>query len=174
MKGAKIVACKEVHADSRQRYSIMTCVQSYRPAGPVGIAPEPPRIAVLFKGKTQRILADVDASPWMLLQHTASGSYRTESVTEFLEFALPRAEQPQGSIIVMLDWYAPHCSAQVPSMPRVVCQRRTSGSSFRASRSWPGCLAHVHALAVRCRSMAFRCESALIAWATSSSCTAEG
>ena len=117
MKGAKIVACKEVHADSRQRYSIITCVQSYRPAGPVGIAPEPPRIAVLLKGKTQRILADVDAPPWMLLQHTASGSYRTESVTEFLEFALPVAERPQDSVIVMLDWYAPHCSAQVPFMP---------------------------------------------------------
>ena len=117
MKGAKIVACKEVYADSRQRYSIMTQVQSHRLAGAAGLAPQPPRIAVLFKGKTPKVLAGVDAPPWVLLQHAENGSYRTENVTEFLEFPWPRAERPQDSIIVMLDWYAPHCSRQVPSMP---------------------------------------------------------
>ena len=152
MKGAKVVACKEKHSDSRQRYSIMTQVQSHRQAGAVALAPEPPRIAVLFKGKTPRILAELDAPQWVLLQHAENGSYRTENVTEFLEFALPRAERPQDSIIVMLDWYAPHCSAQVPSMSRVVRQRLRA---FHAVRTFMAVVvAEWH------RGVSFRFESA--------------
>ena len=152
MKGAKVVACKEKHSDSRQRYSIMTQVQSHRQAGAVALAPEPPRIVALFKGKTPRILAELDAPPWVLLQYAENGSYRTENVTEFLEFALPRAERPQDSIIVMLDWYAPHCSAQVPSMSRVVRQRLRS---FHAVRTFMAVVvAEWH------RGVSFRFESA--------------
>ena len=170
LKGAKIVACKEKHSDSRQRYSIMTQVQSHRQAGAVALAPEPPRIAVLFKGKTPRILAELDVPPWVLLQHAENGSYRTENVTEFLEFALPRADRPLDSIIVMLDWYAPHCSNQVPSMPRVVRQRLRA---FHVVPHVHGCLVvHVCAVAESRGGVSFRFESALPVWAINFFCTA--
>lgn len=122
-KGAKRVVTKEKHSDSRSRYSIMTSVLSWHLAGPG----PPPRLAVLFKGKTTRILDKVESPPWMLLQHCESGSYRTEHITEFLEFVLPKAETHGESVVVLLDWYAPHLSEQVPAVSHSRC-RHAAGS----------------------------------------------
>ena len=49
----------------------------------------------------------------MRCQFQEKGSYRTEDVVEFLNWALPDAHRPEDSIVVLLDWFAPHCSDEV-------------------------------------------------------------
>ena len=52
----------------------------------------------------------------MLLQVQENGSYRSEDVCEFLEWALPQASSPEESIIVVLDWYSGHRTDEVEEL----------------------------------------------------------
>ena len=54
----------------------------------------------------------------MLLQSAEKGSYRTDDVLTFLDWALPAALTPQDSCIVLLDWYAAHLSEPVAELMR--------------------------------------------------------
>ncbi len=53
---------------------------------------------------------------WLLVQFQERGSYRTEDMLDFLDWALPPAACPQESIVVILDWFAPHLSAEVAEL----------------------------------------------------------
>ena len=58
----------------------------------------------------------IDVPPWLLLQFQERGSYRTEDVLAFLDWALEPAACPQESIIVMLDWFSAHLSQEVAEL----------------------------------------------------------
>ena len=108
-KGASRVGAKEDHHGTRQRYTIMSTVQSWTVDG--GAVP---RIAVLFKADSgERVLSGLSPPPWLLLQTQERGSYRTEDVVAFLEWTLPRATRAEESIVVLLDWFAAHLSEEV-------------------------------------------------------------
>jgi hypothetical protein len=62
------------------------------------------------------IRAALELPPWILLQFQECGSYRTEDCLDFLDWALEPAACPQESIIVLLDWFAPHLSAEVRAL----------------------------------------------------------
>ncbi len=49
----------------------------------------------------------------MLVQTQEKGSYRTDDMIAFLDWALPTAACPSESIVVILDWFAPHLSEEV-------------------------------------------------------------
>ena len=71
-----------------------------------------PWATIVVKG----ILASLDAPDWMLAQTQEKGSYRTSDVVAFLDWALPTAACPQDSIVVLLDWYSAHLSAEVAEL----------------------------------------------------------
>jgi ribulose kinase len=78
-------------------------------------------MAVLFRGKKNgrildKVLQDFQCPEWMMLQTQENGSYRSEDVCEFLEWALPQATSPEESIIVVLDWYAGHRTEEVEAL----------------------------------------------------------
>ena len=52
----------------------------------------------------------------MLLQFQERGSYRTEDVLTFLDWALEPAACPRESIVVMLDWYSAHLTPEVTEL----------------------------------------------------------
>ena len=66
------------------------------------------------------IRAGLEAPPWLLVQFQERGSYRTEDVLEFLEWALEPAACPEQSIIVLLDWYSAHLD---PAVAAVVARK---------------------------------------------------
>ena len=51
-----------------------------------------------------------------MIQVQENGSYRSEDVCEFLEWALPQATSPEESIIVILDWYSGHRTEEVEQL----------------------------------------------------------
>lgn len=114
-RGTKVIATKSDHAGTRQRYTLLTFVQSAPP--PDG---QPPPLAILFKGSraAPRLRAQLDAPPWLLLQFQERGSYRAEDVVDALEWSLPAARAPEESMIIMLDWFAAHLSASVAEVVR--------------------------------------------------------
>ena len=61
---------------------------------------------------------EINAPEWLQVQFQERGSYRTEDVVEFLEWALPDATTPQEAMIVLLDWFAPHISEEVAGLIR--------------------------------------------------------
>ena len=109
---------RENYSATRQRYTILTSVPSWRlTANP----DDPPKMAVLFKGKKNgtikaKILNDFQPPEWMMIQVQENGSYRSEDVCEFLEWALPQATSPEESIIVILDWYSGHRTDEVEQL----------------------------------------------------------
>ena len=63
-------------------------------------------------------LAGLSAPDWCKLQHQSRGSYRTEDVLNFLDWALPAAESEQDSAVVMLDWFSAHLAEEVQALVR--------------------------------------------------------
>ena len=77
-----------------------------------------PKVAVLFRGKRggrirNNTLATFEKPEWMEIQVQENGSYRSEDMVDFLEWALPDATVPEESLIVILDWYAGHRTKEV-------------------------------------------------------------
>ena len=114
-KGSRAVGAKENHAATRNRYTILTFVPSWASAGP-----EPPPVAVLFKaaGGGARLARELEVPPWMKLQFQEKGSYRADDVVEAIQWALPQAANSSESIVVMLDWFSAHLSAEVADAVR--------------------------------------------------------
>ncbi|CAK0909832.1 unnamed protein product [Prorocentrum cordatum] len=108
-RGSRRVAAKENHAATRDRYTILTCVQSWQPLdGAV------PPVAVLFKAQSgARLRQELQVPPWMHLQFQEKGSYRADDVMDALGFALQPAAKPEDSIVILLDWYSAHLTAEV-------------------------------------------------------------
>ena len=52
----------------------------------------------------------------MCVQTQEKGSYRTEDMLDFLDWALPAAACPEESMIVLLDWFAPRLSEEVAEL----------------------------------------------------------
>ena len=52
----------------------------------------------------------------MYLQVQEKGSYRDTDIAEFLEWALPMADTPEESIVVILDWASSHRSDVVSNL----------------------------------------------------------
>ena len=119
VKGSKNGSVRENFAKTRQRYTIMTGVPSWLTADEV------PKMAVLFKGAkggriVGSILKDFDKPDWMKLQTQEFGSYRSEDVVEYLQWALPAASSSKESIIVILDWYTGH---RTPEVERLISDK---------------------------------------------------
>ena len=116
MKGNRNESVKENFAQAHERYTIMTAVPSWRMDGPS--ADTPPKMAILFRGKKggrirDKILREFQKPDWMEIQVQENGSYRSEDMVEFLEWALPQANSSKESIVVLLDWYAGHLTQEV-------------------------------------------------------------
>ena len=71
-----------------------------------------------FSRRVAGILAGLSAPQWCKLQQQEKGSYRTEDVLAYLNWALPDAASPQESCVVMLDWYSAHLSHDVQALLR--------------------------------------------------------
>ncbi len=74
--------------------------------------------SLLSSGVVQGVRGGLSPPPWLLVQFQEKGSYRTEDMVEFLSWALPDAETPRDSIVVLLDWFAPHLSEEVHELVR--------------------------------------------------------
>ena len=107
-RGARNVATKTDHNATRQRYTILTFVQSW-PSSPE----EPPKCAVLFKGAPNGRLNLQPTPGWLKIQTQEKGSYRAQDVVCALDWSLPAADTPQQSIVVLLDWFSAHLSEEV-------------------------------------------------------------
>ena len=100
---------REDYNATRERYTILTSVPSWRHTANPN---DPPKMAVLFKGKKEsgriktNILNDFQCPEWMMIQVQEKDSYRSEDVCELLEWALSHATSPEESIIVILDWFS--------------------------------------------------------------------
>ncbi len=114
-KGSRKVTTKTDHNATRQRYTVLTFVQSW-PSTP----DNPPKCAILFKASSdaRRLRAALHAPPGMLLQFQERGSYRTADVVEALDWALEDAARPQDSVVVLLDWFSAHLSDSVQQLIR--------------------------------------------------------
>ena len=124
-KGQRRITVAEDYHGTLQRYTINTVVRTGRKAGD-----EPPKVAVLFKAASGKILKERISSPdWMLLQFQERGSYRTEDVVEFLDWALPQAHSSEESVVVLLDWFKAHLSDEVRELVR------SKGTSTRPTTS---------------------------------------
>ena len=110
----KRATVKEIFAHSRTRYTICTSVQNWAPS-----QGKPP-VAVLFKGKKGHIVSDLkkkrDWPPWMHLQAQECGSYRADDVVELLKKSLHYAQDPEESVVVLLDWFKAHRSPEVAQL----------------------------------------------------------
>ena len=78
----------------------------------------PPKCCVMFKGMPDGTIlpglrANNPSPEFMMVQVQEYGSYRTEDVVETLDWALPNAESSKESIVVLLDWYSGHRTAEV-------------------------------------------------------------
>ena len=114
-KGNTQPGVKENHAQTCQRYTILTTVPSWGNDD----SSSPPRVAILFKAKRKGVVWNklqihpVNCKPWMQVQCQQFGSYRSEDVVEALEWMLPDANDSSESIIVMLDWFSGHLTEEV-------------------------------------------------------------
>ena len=152
-KGSRVVAAKEDHNGTRQRYSLLTFVQSWSD-------PTPPKLCVLFKAdRGDRILKELSWPDWMLVQTQAKGSYRAEDVIDALQWGIPAATKPEESIVVMLDWFSAHLCPEATrpdhsaTRPHCAHVRTYSIVERRAHAGWrPGSLTSV-AMAHKCSSL---------------------
>lgn len=123
-KGAPQPSVREIHAHTRQRYSILTSVQSWDNADP----DDPPKIAILFKATPEgtvikRLRKSNLLKPWLKVQVQVNGSYRSQDVVEALDWMLPTATKSEESIIVILDWYSGHLTQEVAALVRMDMDR---------------------------------------------------
>ena len=104
---------RENFAQTRERYSLLTGVQSW---------PGEPKWGVCFRGAQEggKILPALklafECPEFMYLQVQEKGSYRDTDIAEFLEWALPIADKPEESIVVILDWASSHRSDVVSKL----------------------------------------------------------
>ena len=95
IKGGKAPSIRENHAQTRQRYSLLTIMQSWCNYGALS-ADDPPPLFVLFKGKPgghmhKSLLEKTILPPWLRVQFREQGSYREEDV-ELGNTPLPGAD----------------------------------------------------------------------------------
>ena len=107
--GGRIPLIRDIEAQSRQRFTICTCVDSRS----ISHKDEPPPLGILFKaaplGQVWRELNESPhIPPWMHVQTQVKGSYRASDMVELLGKTLPFATEDYDAIIVPLDWYAAH------------------------------------------------------------------
>lgn len=76
----------------------------------------PPNICVCFKADGDRILADIDAPPWMLVHSAPKGPYRVGHMFDALEWGLEPATCSEESILVMLEWFAAHLCPELQEL----------------------------------------------------------
>jgi len=109
IRGCRKAAVKENVAASRERYTLMTNVQSWNPEAP-------PPCAIMFRVVSStgaRIRARLNVPhPW-LLQFAQKGSYRTEHVLAFLDWWAAPVTRVADTIVMVLDWFAPHLDERV-------------------------------------------------------------
>ena len=114
-KGGSQPSVREDFNQTRQRYSILTSVQSWSE----GL---PPKVAVLFKaqpgGTIIQKLTERPKPPWMKVQVQENGSYKSADMVEALQWMLPDARTSEDSIVVMLDWYQGHLTEEVAAAIR--------------------------------------------------------
>ena len=118
MKGCRKVAVKENVAASRERFSVMTAVQSWRPK-------HPPDIAVMFKvssGNGCRVASRLPSPARTLIQFSEKGSYRLEHVLRFLEWAAGAEGQRRNA-----------AAAQAAAAPAVVDGAADVGAAAEAA-----------------------------------------
>ena len=113
-KGRKPQSVRENFAKTRERYTILTCVDSSSSYTPNSADRHPPHVFIMFKGRKHhgRLLQDLrgklDLPPWLHLQVQECGSYREEDMLEALSRLLPVAGSTQESMVILLDWYSAH------------------------------------------------------------------
>ena len=126
MDDREVVVRENCHA-TRARFTVMTksvdkdpdetmqqvCARSSNSG-------DPERLAVLFKAPSggERILADLTVPEKTLVQFGPKGSYRTDSVLEFLEWDLGEADGDGDCEAVCLDWFAAHLDDDVQDLIR--------------------------------------------------------
>ena len=112
LKGARGVQVVENMCATRERWTFMSTACSW----PVT---SPPAVACLFKASTgATIKQTLMTQNHVLIQTQEKGSYRVEDVLEFLDFWLPVAEQPEDSLLVMLDWFSAHLHEKLQQLVR--------------------------------------------------------
>ena len=103
----------------RQRYTILTVVDSATQYQPENDSGDPPHVFVLFKGKpnghVQKTMEALPKPPWLHVQVQELGSYREDDVIAALRVLLPVVVKEEDSMIVMLDWFAAHRTPRVVS-----------------------------------------------------------
>ena len=112
LKGARAVTLKEIHSETRARWTCQTmCTSSKERAGQI------PPVEVLFKGAEGVLRASGDfihASPEcqrvkMTVQVSNSGSYRMEHILSWMDRALKRDAKDDGRWrVILLDVYQAH------------------------------------------------------------------
>jgi len=113
-KGRRAMGVRENFAKSRERYTILTTVDSRSAYTPCSADRNPPHVFIMFKGKKDhgRIIQDLkdtlELPPWLHLQVQEFGSYREEDMLEALSRILPVAGSTTESMIILLDWYSAH------------------------------------------------------------------
>ena len=123
-RGGSQPSVRENFAQTRQRYSILTSVPSWGHTAALSQVPDvPPRIALLFKGKQdghmiRELRKSKRMASWMLVQAQEHGSYRSSDMVEALGWMLPPASNSSESIVLMLDWYSGHLTAEVADLVR--------------------------------------------------------
>ena len=113
-KGGSAPTVREDFKATRERYSILTAVQSWKALDPN----VPPKIAVLVKAAPDGIVVREMRGfrflqPWMLPQAQQHGSYRSSDMVQALNWMLPQAQNSSESIVVILDWYSGHLTDEV-------------------------------------------------------------
>ena len=108
---------REIHCQSRQRFSCCTCVDSATTLGDA----EPPPLGILFKGAVdgaiyKELTEDADTPKWMHVQTQTAGSYRSGNMVDLLRRTLPKTDADMESAIVLLDWYAGHRTAEIADL----------------------------------------------------------
>ena len=118
-KGHKARSVWENFAAMRQRYSLLTTVDSTNKFSPGSPEPvDPPHLFILFKGNkggsVHRALLDMQVPPWLHLQVQEVGSYREEDMIDALRILCPTlGKDTAESKVVMLDWFAAHRTPEV-------------------------------------------------------------
>ena len=118
-KGGCQPTVREDFNQTRERYSILTAVQSWGHTDP----DVPPKVAILFRAKPEgtvikRLRQASHLKPWMKVQVQEHGSYKSVDMVEALDWMLPTAADSTESIVVMLDWYSGHLTAEVAATVR--------------------------------------------------------
>ena len=138
MRGTDEVAVKENIAASRERFTVMTTclswteetvVKAAESDDPVATAAGTdlvataagggPAMAVLFRVATEdapRVRKTLQAKANILTQFAIKGSYRLAHVKGFLEWIMKPVATAADTVVVVLDWFAPHLDPEVDQL----------------------------------------------------------